>query len=133
LHSSADEYLLFFWADAARLPVRPLDQLTFAEHQFIDTNEQKLRSTVHNAAGVFVGTACPLKGEHWAQATGGFNGQWYDFIAVGKRAVPSEYPATMIALQIEWVGSIGYRVDIAEIGEEVWTATGPMRRLVALA
>jgi hypothetical protein len=39
----------------------------------------------------------------------------------------------MIALQIEWVGSIAYRVDIAEIGEEVWIAVGPMRRLVALA
>jgi hypothetical protein len=44
-----------------------------------------------------------------------------------------KYRATLIALQIEWVGSIAYRVDIAEIGEEVWITAGPMRRLVALA
>lgn len=134
LSSYADEYLLFFWADATRFLVRPPDQLTFADHQF-GANVQDSRPTVHNTAGAFVGTACRLKGEHWASATGGFNAQWYDFVAVGRRAVREipEYPVTIIALQIEWVGSIAYRVNIAEIGEEAWMAAGPVRSLVALA
>jgi hypothetical protein len=135
LSSYPDEYLLFFWADAARFLVRPPDQFTFTDHQFVSDNVLNSRPTVHNAAGILVGTACRLKGEHWDSATEGFNEQWYDFVAVSRRAVREipEFPATIIALQIEWIGSIASRVNIAEISEEAWEAAGPVRSLIALA
>lgn len=115
--------------------MRPPNQLTFTDHENVGTNVQDSRPTVHNTAGACIGTACRLKSEHWALAKGGFNEQWYDFVAVSRRAVREipEYPATIIALQIEWVGSVAYRVNIAEIGEEDWIAAGPVRTLVALA
>jgi hypothetical protein len=135
LSSYADEYLLFFWADTARFLVRPPNQLTFADHKNVGTNVQDSRPTVHNTEGACIGTACRLKGEHWTSATGGFNEQWYDFVAVSRRAVREipEYPVTIIALQIERVNGVAYRVNIAEIGEDNWLAAGPVRSLIALA
>ncbi|KAH5373008.1 hypothetical protein HBI48_025630 [Parastagonospora nodorum] len=135
LSTYADEYLLFFWADTARFLVRPPHQLTFTDHKNVGTNVQDSRPTVHNMEGACIGTACRLKGEHWASATGGFNEQWFDFVAVSRRAVREipEYPVTIIALQIEWVSGVAYRVNIAEIGEDNWLAARPVRSLIALA
>ena len=46
-----------------------------------------------------------MNGEPWA---GDFSDRWYDFVAVGRRAVYEipEYPATILALQMEWVGGV---------------------------
>jgi hypothetical protein len=131
LSSKADEYLLFFWAKTARFLVQPPDQATFREHQSIRDNVHDSRPTIYNKAGVQVGTACRMKGEHWARD---LSDRWYDFVAVGRRAVFEipEYPATILALQIEWVGGFARRVNIAEIGEEEWLATKPTKVLVAL-
>ncbi|KAF2828684.1 HET-domain-containing protein [Ophiobolus disseminans] len=131
LSLSPDEYLLFFWTRTARFLVRPPDSTTFADHQSVGDNVHEGRPAIHNAEGRRVGTACRMKGEHWA---GDFRERWYDFVAVGRRAVYEipDYPATVLALQIEWVGDVARRDNIAEIGEEDWLAAEPRRVLVAL-
>lgn len=90
---------------------------------------------MHDAAGKLVGRACRLTGEHWASATGGFSERWFDFVAVGRRAISEvpEYPATILALQIEWEGGVALRVNLAEIGEGDWVEAGPVGRLIVLA
>jgi hypothetical protein len=130
----ADEYLLFFWAGSARFVVRPLDRVTFRDHVSISDNVHESSPTILDSNGIQVGTVCRMKGEHWAMATAGFDEQWYNFIAVGRRAVPEvpEYPATILVLQIEWVKNIAHRINMAEIGEEAWLSSTPKKALVAL-
>jgi len=80
-------------------------EATFADHQSVSDNVHDCRPSIHNSTGAQVGTACRMNGEPWA---GDFSDRWYDFVAVGRRAVYEipEYPATILALQMEWVGGV---------------------------
>jgi hypothetical protein len=113
---------------------RPPDRVTFRDHVSISDNVHESSPTMLDSNGIQVGTVCRMKGEHWAMATAGFDEQWYNFIAVGRRAVPEvpEYPATILVLQIEWVKNIAHRINMAEIGEEAWLSSTPKKALVAL-
>lgn len=131
LRGYPDEYLLFFWADTTRFLVQPPDPATFKDHESVSDNVHACKPTIHNAIGALVGSACRMKGEHWA---GDFHARWFDFVAIARRAVAElpEFPATILALQIEWRGSVARRVNLAEIGEEEWLAARPSTVLVAL-
>jgi hypothetical protein len=126
----ADEYLLFFWAFTARLHVQPPDPTASMDHSSISDNVHESRPIIFNDDGEELGTACRLKGQQKASTEAGLQ----DFIAVGRRQVFEipEYPAQILALQIEWVSGVAYRTNIAEIDEEAWLAANPSRILVAL-
>lgn len=126
----ADEYLLFFWAFTARLQVQPPDLTASMDHSSISDNVHESRPIIYNDDGEELGTACRMKGQQNASTEAGLQ----DFIAVGRRQVFEipEYPAQILALQIEWVSGVAYRTNIAEIDEEAWLAANPSRILVAL-
>jgi hypothetical protein len=126
----ADEYLLFFWAFTARLQVQPPDPTASMDHSSISDNVHELRPIIYNDDGKELGTTCRMKGQQKASTEADLQ----DFIAVGRRQVFEipEYPAQILALQIEWVSGVAYRTNIAEIDEEAWLAANPSRILVAL-
>jgi rhodanese-related sulfurtransferase len=108
LAAFANEYLLFFWADCTRFFVQPPDPTTFTEHKSVYDNVDDSRSVVYDATGNQVGIACRLLREHWTSDEGGFTHQWYDFVAIGRREISEipNYPAVILALQVQWVRSV---------------------------
>lgn len=126
-----DDYLLFFWTSSVFLtvhapPSRGDKQLSFREY----AGERRPRVT--DLAGNEVGNVCKMFDDHWTHpASAGV----HEFIILGRRHIPEvpEFPATVLALQIERVDGIAYRTNYAEIEETAWMAAGPRETLIALA
>jgi len=136
LSTFADEYVLFFWTESAFFTI---DQSSIpkvtkdATINDFSAYANEPRPILRDHVGKEAGTVCKMAPQHW-ESYKNKNGP-EEFILVGRRSIPEipEILPVILAMQIEWIEGVAYRVNMAEIREDAWLEAGPERKLIAMA
>lgn len=131
LQEIPDEHVLFFWASTAffAAPMSDVEEQQWATRADYRLASAK-RPVIRDSKGIVVGErnfASPATMERLDTSSP------IEFIAVARREIAElDFPANVIALQIEWVDGIAQRLNYAEIDEAAWEKASPRRKFIAL-